>query len=80
MARIYGVRSFQLKTHSNRYTDGHLSDEDGADKIIPKPVSGVAGCKVVNAGLIEGRWKESEKTPTLAKTAKDGPPGTIPVI
>jgi hypothetical protein len=32
-----------------------LTDEDNVEKIIPKPVSGVAGCKVVNARVIETR-------------------------
>jgi len=32
-----------------------LTDEDNVEKIIPKAVSGVAGCKVVNARLIEPR-------------------------
>jgi hypothetical protein len=27
----------------------HLTDENGAEKIIPQPVGGVEGCKVVNA-------------------------------
>ncbi|MDQ1407034.1 MAG: hypothetical protein QOG55_2663 [Acidobacteriaceae bacterium] len=27
----------------------HVTDENGAEKIIPQPVNGVAGCKVVNA-------------------------------
>ena len=33
----------------------HLTDEDGAEKIIPKPYSGAAGCKLVNARVIEER-------------------------
>jgi hypothetical protein len=32
-----------------------LTDEDDVEKIIPKPVSGVPGCKLVNARLIETR-------------------------
>jgi hypothetical protein len=32
-----------------------LTDEDNVEKIIPKPVSGVAGCKLVAARLIEAR-------------------------
>jgi hypothetical protein len=32
-----------------------LTDEDGTEKIVPKPVSGVAGCKLVSARLIEAR-------------------------
>jgi hypothetical protein len=32
-----------------------LTDEDNVEKIIPKPVSAVAGCKSVNARVIETR-------------------------
>lgn len=32
-----------------------LTDEDGSEKIIPKAVSGVAGCRVVDARVIEPR-------------------------
>jgi hypothetical protein len=32
-----------------------LTDEDNVEKIIPKPVSGVAGCKVVDARANETR-------------------------
>jgi hypothetical protein len=32
-----------------------LMDKDDVEKIIPKPVSGVSGCKLVNARLIEAR-------------------------
>ena len=32
-----------------------LTDEDNVERIIPKPVSGVAGCKLVNARVIEER-------------------------
>jgi hypothetical protein len=32
-----------------------LMDKDDVEKIIPKPVSGVSGCKLVNARLIETR-------------------------
>jgi hypothetical protein len=31
----------------------HLTDENGAEKIIPKAAGGVAGCKVVTARVIE---------------------------
>jgi hypothetical protein len=33
----------------------HVTGENGAEKTIPHPVSGVAECKVVNARLIETR-------------------------
>jgi hypothetical protein len=36
-------------------TATHLTDEGGAEKIIPKPDSGVAGCKLINARVIEER-------------------------
>jgi hypothetical protein len=32
-----------------------LTDENGAEKITPQPISGVAGCKVANAQMIEVR-------------------------
>jgi hypothetical protein len=32
-----------------------LTDDNGAEKIIPQSVSRVAGCKLVNARLIEAR-------------------------
>lgn len=36
-------------------TASKLTDENGAEKIIPKAVSGVAGCKLVNARMIKAR-------------------------
>jgi hypothetical protein len=33
----------------------NLRDENGSERIIPQPISGVAGCKVVNARMIETR-------------------------
>jgi hypothetical protein len=43
----------------------HLTDEDAAEKIIPKPYSGAAGCKLINGRLIEARWKNWSEAPTL---------------